>query len=44
MSIFILDLMLPGESSYDVCSAKSGGPSRSMPILMVTAERESVDQ
>ena len=43
--LIILDLMLPGMDGKDVCRAvKSNPPTRSIPILMLTAKAEEIDR
>ena len=43
--LIILDLMLPGMDGKDVCRVlKSSPPTKSIPILMVTARTEEIDR
>ena len=43
--IIVLDLMLPVKSGLDVCrELRSGGPTRDIPIIMLTAKADESDQ
>ena len=43
--LLILDVMLPGKSGYDILrDLRAAGPTRNLPILMLTARGQKTDR